>query len=294
MKKIQYIIAVAAIIVIFVVSAGCTSSPNETCPVPTPVKNAIQPVSINATPVKYVEVNGAKIAYRDWGQGEPVLLLVGFGSNMDVAWNETFLGILASKYHVYTFDYPDIGFSGDYTTNVTPTIQRYSDDTAALMSALGYDSMDVYGVSMGASISQQLAFDHPERVRKLVLDSVTYSVRAPEAAGLLNSIQAVANGTLPEPPGIVKEAQANLAWNGSWDNLSGIHKDVMLVVGTADTATPQPIAAQMAGQIDGSWLVRFKDLPHVGSRFAPVEYGENALDFLGMNETPPYQFPYQP
>jgi hypothetical protein len=44
----------------------------------------------------------------------------------------------------------------------------------------------------------------------------------------------------------------------------------------------------MAGQINGSRLVRFKDLPHIGSKYAPVEYGENALSFLGTNESPPY------
>jgi len=62
----------------------------------------------------------------------------------------------------------------------------------------------------------------------------------------------------------------------------------MLVVGTADVLTPPPVTYQIAGQINGSWLVRFKDLPHIGSRNAPVEYGANALAFLGNNESPPY------
>ena len=86
--------------------------------------------------------------------------------------------------------------------------------------------------------------------------------------------------------GIHQEARANLAWNGSYEGLSDIHKDVMLVVGTADALTPDPISVRMAGQINGSWLVRFKGLPHVGSHYAPVEYGENALAFLGTNESP--------
>jgi hypothetical protein len=42
----------------------------------------------------------------------------------------------------------------------------------------------------------------------------------------------------------------------------------------------------MAGQINGSWLVRFEGLPHVGSHYAPVEYGENALWFLGTDQSP--------
>ena len=60
----------------------------------------------------------------------------------------------------------------------------------------------------------------------------------------------------------------------------------MLVVGTADPLTPDAVSVRMAGQINGSWLVRFKGLSHCGSHYAPVQYGENALYFLGTNETP--------
>ncbi|MCX6683712.1 MAG: alpha/beta hydrolase [Methanoregula sp.] len=164
-------------------------------------------------------------------------------------------------------------------------ISLYSDDAAGLMTALGYDSMHVYGVSMGSSVSQQLAIDHPERVQKVVLDSSAYSVRLPETKKLLGEIEgAAASPAVTE--GVHREAQANLAWNGSWDGLSGIHKDVMLVVGTNDDLTPDPVSVRMAGQINGSWLVRFKGLPHAASHYKPVEYGENALYFLGMDESP--------
>jgi pimeloyl-ACP methyl ester carboxylesterase len=147
--------------------------------------------------------------------------------------------------------------------------------------------MNVYGVSMGSSVSQQLVIDHPERVRKLVLDSVTYSIRIPETKLRYDII--VLSGIDPnQTKGVHQESQANLAWNGSWDHLSGINKSVMLVVGTADVMTPQAVTVQMAGQINGSWLVRFKDLPHIGSRNAPVEYGVNALAFLENREAPPY------
>jgi len=209
-------------------------------------------------------------------------MLGGFGNTIG-DWNQTFIGILATKYHVYTYDHRGMGYSSD--NNATPTISQYADDAAALMPALGYDSMHVYGVSMGSSVSQQLVIDHPERVNKLVLDSNTYNIRIPETKKLLGNIEAAAaNPALPE--GVRKEAQANLAWNGSYDGLAGIQKDVMLVVGTADELTPDPVSVRMAGQINGSWLVRFKGLPHVGSHYAPVEYGENALAFLGLDESP--------
>lgn len=289
MDKTHLSTLVIAVMICLLVTTGCTSAPSTpgtpvtvtSLPVTQAVRGA-QPVSFNATPVQYAKVNGVTLGYREFGSGEPLLMAQGFGATID-DWNETFIGILASKYHVYTYDHRGMGYSSD--NNATPTIALYADDAAALMPALGYDSMNVYGVSMGSSVSQQLVIDHPERVRKLVLDSVTYSIRIPETKLLYDII--VVSGVNPnQTEGVHRESQANLAWSGSWDHLSGINKSVMLVVGTADVLTPQTVTVQMAGQINGSWLVRFKGLPHFGSKYAPVQYGENALDFLGMDESP--------
>lgn len=242
----------------------------------------IQAVSFNDTPVQYAKVNGVTLGYREFGSGEPLLMIEGFGATID-KWNETFIGILASKYHVYTYDHRGMGFSSD--NDASPSISQYADDAAALMSVLGYDSMNVYGASMGSSTSQQLVIDNPDKVRKLILDSNTYSVYLPETKVLLGVIETEANNS-SEPQGLRNEAKANLEWNGSYDGLSGITKDVMLVVGTEDILTPQEVSLQIAGQINGSWLIRFKGLPHTGYHQAPAQYGQNALNFLEMNESP--------
>ena len=286
MNKTLTIILVIAVTLCLLATAGCTNAPApSTCPA-IPAVQASQhytAVSINATPVQYAQVNGVTLAYREFGSGEPILMIPGFGATMDSQWNETFLGILASSYHVYIYDPRGMGYSGD--NNATPAISRYADDAAGLITALGYENMHIYGVSMGSSVSQQLVIDHPEKVQKVVLDSVTYSIRVPETKLLFTIINQTASDPT-QPAGVQNEAQANLVWNGSWDHLSGIDKDVMLVVGTDDVLTPDAVAVRMAGQINGSWLVRFKGLPHVGSHYAPVEYGENALDFLGMDQSP--------
>jgi pimeloyl-ACP methyl ester carboxylesterase len=291
MKQILVILTIVTIACL-VLSAGCTSTaPSAGAPATVqPAKQPV-PVSIAQTPVQYKDVNGVKLAYWEWGSGEPVLLIEGFGGTVanqtpdKVAWNETFLGILSSRYHVYAYDHRGMGYSGSATGNITPTIAMYADDAAGLMAALGYDSMHVYGESMGSSTAQQLVIDHPGRVRKLVLDSNTYDARVPECASLHATLVAVAADPA-EPVGLRDEANANLAWNGTWDGLSGIQKDVMLIVGTADTTTPDPISVRMAGQINGSWLVRYQGLPHIGSRYAPVEYANTALFFLGSDESP--------
>jgi hypothetical protein len=118
-----------------------------------------------------------------------------------------------------------------------------------------------------------------------ILDSTSYSIRIPETKKLHERIEAI-DADPTQSPGLRKEAQANLPCNGTYDGLSGIQKDVMLVVGTADHITLDAVSVQVAGKINGSWLMRFKGLPHVGSSYAPVEYGENALTFLGMDESP--------
>jgi pimeloyl-ACP methyl ester carboxylesterase len=257
-------------------TAGCTSLSGQSA---YPAFQQLPSASFNATPVRYAPVNGVMLGYREFGSGEPLLMVQGFGATLD-DWNPAFIGILASKYHVYTFDYRGMGYSSD--NNATPTVSQYADDAAALIPALGYDSMHVYGVSMGSSVAQQLVIDHPERVRKLVLDSNAYSIRIPETKTLLGSIEAAAvNPVLPE--GVRREARAILAWNGSYDGLSGIRNEVMLVVGTEDVLTPESVSVRMAGQINRSVLVRFRGLPHAGSGYAPVKYGENTLAFLGKN-----------
>ena len=277
-----FIILITLALCIFA-TAGCTADTG--IPITEDFNSSQQEypaVSFNDTPVEYVQVDNVTLGYREFGSGEPLLLVQGFTATID-DWNETFIGILATEYHVYAYDHRGMGYSSE--ANTTTSIPMYADDAAHFMQAVGYDSMNVYGVSMGSSISQQLTIAHPDSVRKVILDSNSYSVRIPETQKLLGEIEAVvADPSMPE--GIQREAEANLAWNGSWDGLSSIDKDVMLVVGTADDLTPDSISVQMAGQINGSWLVRFKDLPHAGSGYAPVQYGENALYFLDTNESP--------
>lgn len=232
--------------------------------------------------VQYADVNGVTLGYREYGSGEPLLLICGFGATMD-DWNATFISILASQFHIYAYDHRGMGYSGD--GNDTPSMIQYANDAFELMHALGYTSMNTYGTSMGSSISQQLVISHPECVRKMVLSSATYSIRIPETATLLNIIESISVDP-NQSQGLRNEALANLAWNGSYDGLVGINRSVMLMVGTNDVLTPDSVSVQIAGRINGSWLMRFIGIPHSGQSYAPVQYAEGVLNFLGMNESP--------
>ena len=86
-------------------------------------------------------------------------------------------------------------------------------------------------------------------------------------------------------PSVRKEAIANLEYEGSYDGLSVITDDVMLITGTADDITPVPVALEIADQIEGSWFVRFRGIPHVGSAYAPGEYAGVVATFLETDES---------
>ncbi|UUX92610.1 alpha/beta fold hydrolase [Methanoplanus endosymbiosus] len=265
--------------------AGCTTAPAGTDSLDVVLADTPVPeISYNDTPVQYHEVNGVKLGYREFGvdNNEPLLMLIGFGKTMD-HWNTTFIGILSENYHVYVYDHRGMGESTDADGQFT--IAQLADDAAGLITALGYDSMNTYGVSMGSSVSLELLCDHPEKVRKAVLSSATYSANIPETKILHVLLLENAEGENVNT-GVRKEAVANLEWDGCYDNLSGIANDVMLITGTADIITPQSVAVDIAGQINGSWLVRFKKIPHAGSSYAPEEYGRITTTFLEINESP--------
>jgi pimeloyl-ACP methyl ester carboxylesterase len=284
MKKtaITAMTLVLALCILF--ACGCTAPPTTPETAGEPTETAIQPINYEDTPVQYSDVNGVTLAYREFGteNTEPLLMIIGFGGTME-SWNITFIGILAENYHVYVYDHRDMGQSTE--TDAPLTIPILADDAAGLITALGHDSMNIYGMSMGTAVSQQLLISHPKTAQKVILSSALYTVNIPEMEKLHTQlIESVED--LETSEGVRKEAVAILEWDGVYDSLPGITNDVMLITGTADDITPQTVAVDIADQIDGSWLVRYKGIPHAGSCYAPVEYGTIVTTFLEMDESP--------
>jgi poly(3-hydroxyoctanoate) depolymerase len=100
------------------------------------------------------------------GSGPPLLLITGLGASLDLA--QPFERELAARgMQTIAFDAPGVGQSTAYAwprrmPGVARTVQRTLD-------TLGYDRVDVLGVSLGGVVAQQLAHQAPSRVRRLVL-----------------------------------------------------------------------------------------------------------------------------
>src|SRR4030095_3774416 len=99
--------------------------------------------------------------YVEAGEGEPVLLIMGFGGD-HTAWAFQ-MGALSARHRVIAFDNRGVGQTEapdhPYTTRMMGA------DTLGLMDALRIDRAHVIGVSMGGMIAQELALKSPERVR---------------------------------------------------------------------------------------------------------------------------------
>ena len=113
-----------------------------------------------------VEANGIRFAYLVGGEGEPLLLLHGFGGDKD-HWTR-FARHLTDSYRVIAPDLPGFGESSRDPAaryDVPAQIERLE----AFVSALGLDSFHIAGNSMGGAIAGRYAAAHPERVKSVIL-----------------------------------------------------------------------------------------------------------------------------
>ncbi|ROS48895.1 alpha/beta fold hydrolase [Frigoribacterium sp. PhB24] len=118
-------------------------------------------------PSKTVTANGVRYAYRELGPrgGIPVVFFVHLAATLD-NWDPRIVDAIAAHRHVITFDQQGVGASSG---RVPDTMEQAADDAYAFISALGHDTIDVFALSMGGMIAQDLVVSHPELIRKLVL-----------------------------------------------------------------------------------------------------------------------------
>jgi 3-oxoadipate enol-lactonase len=113
-----------------------------------------------------IGVNDIHLHYDVYGEGEPLLLITGFGAS-SATWRPEFLTGLARFFKVITFDNRGTGRSDQPDGPVSMTL--LADDAAGLLDALGIGRTNVFGASMGGNVAQELALNHPRRVAGLVL-----------------------------------------------------------------------------------------------------------------------------
>ena len=124
--------------------------------------------SLDHPTIRFIDVGADRVRLRTSvrGSGPPLLLITGIGASLDLG--APFERELAARtLQVISFDAPGIGQSTPYARprrmpGIARTVER-------MLDALGYEHVDVLGVSLGGVVAQQLAHQAPDRVRRLVL-----------------------------------------------------------------------------------------------------------------------------
>lgn len=112
-----------------------------------------------------IKVNDAAFYYEIHGQGAPLVLIAGY-TGTHLTWLPM-LEKLAAHFQVIVFDNRGVGRTKD--SNIALNAQQMAADVAGIIRALGFEKAHVAGSSMGGTIAQTVAANHPEVVDKLVL-----------------------------------------------------------------------------------------------------------------------------
>ena len=255
------------------------------------------------------------INYLDPGghNGTPVLMLHGLGVDSS-SWVLQFPALIDAGFRPIAVDVP--GFGSSPYGNSTWSIKGVTNEIAAFLCDRNFLSVNVVGLSMGGTIAQQLAFDFPKIVSKLVLAN-TFSVLRPSTLkgwmyfvqriilvhtlGLPAQAKFVANRIFPRPdqielqkqmiqqiinadPRAYRAAMRSLATFNSRKRLTEIKIPTLVITGMKDTTIQAAHQAHLASCIPGAQQAIIPEAGHAASVEKPDEFNKILVDFLLVKE----------
>jgi len=125
------------------------------------------PQTYETTPTRFVEANGIRYAYRSLEKesGVPLVFLQHFRGTLD-NWDPAVVNGLAKDRPVVLFDSAGIARSGGQTPDNVAEMARHA---LAVIEALGLKQIDLLGFSLGGFVAQQVTWDRPDLVRRVIL-----------------------------------------------------------------------------------------------------------------------------
>jgi pimeloyl-ACP methyl ester carboxylesterase len=241
------------------------------------------------------KINGVKLYYEVHGQGEPLLMIQGLGHHADF-W---FLQVPELSKHFQLIIFDNRGTGRSDKPDEPYSIAGMAADALGLLQELGLDQAHILGASMGGYIAQEIAVEHPERVKRLVLLCTHYG--GPEylqlTKGLWQEITDVAGlspeeiyrkgikysttpaffaeqGEMveklvrmrlehPQPAHAFQRQFAAAAGFQAQDRISRIKAPTLVVAGREDRVVPLQLVEKLAGAIPHAKLQVIDDAAHL-------------------------------
>ncbi|CAN7203939.1 alpha/beta hydrolase [Variovorax sp. LjRoot290] len=279
-----------------------------------------QAVSIHWTnvPTKSISAGGVNFAYRELGKqngGTPVVFLIHLAAVLD-NWDPRIMDGIAAKHHVIAFDNRGVGASSGSPSS---SMEQMADDAITFIKAKGFEQVDLFGLSMGGMIAQEIVLKEPQLVRKIILAGT-----GPAGGEGISTVARVANydllrgfftGQDPKqflfftrtPNGIeagkaflqrlkersenrdkeisitayVAQLRALSAWGQKEPaDLSVVKHPVLIVNGDDDRMVPTSNSRDLARRLPNSTLIIYPDAGHGGVFQFHAVFVPKALEFL--------------
>jgi aminoacrylate hydrolase len=114
-----------------------------------------------------ISIGDVELYTEEHGEGDALMLVAGLGG-MATFWKNQ-VEFLAQHYRVVLHDHRGVGRSSP--APVVSGSPEMAEDLIRLMDAMNIESAHIVGHSTGGAIGQQIAVNHPDRVRSLVLSA---------------------------------------------------------------------------------------------------------------------------
>lgn len=241
--------------------------------------------------------------------GDPtVVLLHGLGSAGE-AWQLQFDPVASLGFRVVAPDIPGFGWSPWPGGPVS--ISRFAQMMAHFIQGIGAAPAHVAGISMGGTIALQLALDHPQLVRSLVLVNTFARLRPRSLSERLyflvrlalthllgpeRQAELVARRIFPHPhqeelravlkrhirqadPKVYRGALRALWRFDVEERLEAIRVPTLVITGEEDTTVPPPVQEILAKRIPGARHVRIPGAGHGVIADSPDAFNEALISF---------------
>lgn len=248
---------------------------------------------------KIVQINDIEVHYKITGEGQPILILHGWGSRSD-RW--THLGLLLAQ-QSFSLVIPDLPGFGKSSIPPKPWgVEDYCAFVEDLVQKVGLKEFSLLGHSFAGGVAAVYATLFPQRVKKLILVAPSIIRKKTTRKTIFKSVSAVLRlfsfvpfyplfrrafykyivrkSDYPHTSGMMKETYLRVVGKDLSSYLPSIQTPTLIIWGGRDDVLPVQDAYIIQSKIQNSQLVIIPQGNHDMEQHMPELLAQKILEFL--------------